>query len=120
MTYEGKLFAALADPTRRAIFECVAGRRQSVAELARAVPVSQPAISQHLKVLKQAGLVRDEAAGARRIYCIDPAGLAPLRQWVDRFWADQLDAFKSIVEADDRGENNREEPHAHDRTGSST
>lgn len=92
---------ALADPTRRAIFESVAARRQSVAELARTMPVSQPAISQHLKVLKEARLVRDEPSGARRIYSIDPAALGPLRQWLDRFWGDQLTAFKTAVEAVD-------------------
>ncbi|MDK1492312.1 metalloregulator ArsR/SmtB family transcription factor [Sinorhizobium sp. 7-81] len=101
MAYEDKLFAALADPTRRAIFEHVAGRRQSVAELARVMPVSQPAISQHLKVLKEARLVRDEASGARRIYSIDPEGLGPLRAWLDRFWSDQLAAFKAVVETAD-------------------
>lgn len=98
MTYEDKLFAALADPTRRAIFERVAGRRQSVAELARLMPVSQPAISQHLKVLKEARLVRDQPAGARRIYSIDPEALGPLRAWLDRFWSEQLAAFKTVVE----------------------
>jgi DNA-binding transcriptional ArsR family regulator len=98
MTYEGRLFAALADPTRRAIFERLAARQHSVAELARIMPVSQPAISQHLKVLKEARLVRDEPSGARRIYSIDPDGLGPLRQWLDRFWSDQLAAFKAAVE----------------------
>lgn len=101
MAYEGRLFAALADPTRRAIFERLAERRHSVAELARAVPVSQPAISQHLKVLKEARLVRDEPDGARRIYSIDPKGLGPLRRWLDRFWGDQLAAFTVAVEDKD-------------------
>ncbi|MBP2238283.1 DNA-binding transcriptional ArsR family regulator [Sinorhizobium kostiense] len=100
MTY-GKLFAALADPTRRAIFERLAAREQSVAELARALPVSQPAISQHLKVLKEARLVRDAASGARRIYSIDPDGLWPLRQWLDRFWGDQLASFKVAAEREE-------------------
>jgi DNA-binding transcriptional ArsR family regulator len=105
MTYEDKMFAALADPTRRAIFERIAGRRHSVAELARAIPVSQPAISQHLKVLKEARLVRDEPSGARRIYSVDPEGLGPLRRWLDRFWGEQLAAFKTAVEeADDRSQ----------------
>ncbi|ASY63438.1 Transcriptional regulator, ArsR family [Sinorhizobium sojae CCBAU 05684] len=98
MTYEDAIFAALADPTRRAIFERLAQKRQSVAELARAMPVSQPAISQHLKVLREARLVRDEPMGTRRIYSIDPGGLGPLRQWLDRFWGDQLAAFKAAVE----------------------
>lgn len=100
MTYDqDKAFAALADPTRRAIFEKVAERRQSVAEIARAMPVSQPAISQHLKILKAAHLVRDVPSGARRIYSIDPNGLGSLRKWLDRFWDDQLAAFKQAVEA---------------------
>ncbi|QLL62025.1 ArsR/SmtB family transcription factor [Sinorhizobium mexicanum] len=101
MTYEDRLFAALADPTRRAIFERVAGQRQSVAELARTMPVSQPAISQHLKILKEARLVRDVPSGARRIYSIDPEGLGPLRAWLDRFWSEQLAAFKAAVETAD-------------------
>lgn len=100
MIYD-KLFAALADPTRRAIFERLAAREQSVAELTRALPVSQPAISQHLKVLKEARLVRDAASGARRIYSIDPDGLGPLRQWLDRFWGDQLAAFKVAAEREE-------------------
>ncbi|MBP1882312.1 DNA-binding transcriptional ArsR family regulator [Ensifer mexicanus] len=95
------MFAALADPTRRAIFERVAGQRQSVAELARTMPVSQPAISQHLKILKEARLVRDVPSGARRIYSIDPEGLGPLRAWLDRFWSEQLAAFKAAVETAD-------------------
>jgi len=100
MTYD-KLFAALADPTRRAIFERLSAREQSVAEIARALPVSQPAISQHLKVLKEARLVRDAASGARRIYSADPDGLGPLRQWLDRFWGDQLSAFKVAAEREE-------------------
>ncbi|AUX76763.1 ArsR/SmtB family transcription factor [Sinorhizobium fredii] len=99
MTYEARVFAALADPTRRAIFERLAARGQSVSELSRTMPVSQPAISQHLKVLKETRLIREEPAGVRRIYSIDPVGLGPLRQWLDRFWTDQLAAFKSNVEA---------------------
>ena len=98
MTYEDTMFAALSDPTRRSIFERLAERERSVAELARSMPVSQPAISQHLKVLKEAGLVRDVPSGARRIYSIDPEGLGPLRHWLDRFWGDQLSAFKAAAE----------------------
>ncbi|PST21968.1 ArsR family transcriptional regulator [Mesorhizobium plurifarium] len=100
MTYDqDRAFAALADPTRRAIFEKVAERRRSVADIARTMPVSQPAISQHLKILKEARLVRDVPSGARRIYSIDLNGLGPLRKWLDRFWDDQLDAFEQAVEA---------------------
>jgi DNA-binding transcriptional ArsR family regulator len=91
-------FAALADPTRRQVFERLAGGPKPVGELARGLPVSRPAVSQHLKVLKEAGLVRDEAQGARRIYQIDPEGLGALRAWLDRFWTDALDAFKAEVE----------------------
>jgi DNA-binding transcriptional ArsR family regulator len=104
MAYASDAFVALADPTRRLIFERVADRPSSVANLARAVPVSQPAVSQHLKVLKAAGLVRDTPQGARRIYSIDPAGLGPLRAWLDRFWGDQLEGFKAAVEAEGSGE----------------
>ncbi|MEI2296837.1 ArsR/SmtB family transcription factor [Ensifer sp. MJa1] len=100
MTYEGKVLMALADPTRRAIFEKLATGGSSVADVARSLPVSQPAISQHLKVLKEAGLVRDEPEGRRRIYSIDPAGLGPLRQWLDRFWEGQLAAFKAFADSD--------------------
>ncbi|OCO98978.1 MULTISPECIES: metalloregulator ArsR/SmtB family transcription factor [unclassified Ensifer] len=101
MTYEARALVALADPTRRAIFEKLAEGRLSVAELARVMPVSQPAISQHLKVLKEARLVVDQPAGARRIYSIDPSGLGPLRQWLDRFWDEQLAAFKTLADGDE-------------------
>lgn len=100
MAYEANILAALADPTRRQIFETVAAGRCSVADLVRSLPVSQPAISQHLKVLKDAGLVHDTPSGARRIYAIDPSGLGPLRQWLDRFWDAQLAAFKDAADGD--------------------
>ncbi|HVU42371.1 MAG TPA: metalloregulator ArsR/SmtB family transcription factor [Xanthobacteraceae bacterium] len=96
-----RLFAALSDPTRRAIFERVAKRPQAVASLARGLPVSRPAVSQHLKVLKEAGLVTDRAEGTRRIYQIDPHGLGAIRQWLDRFWDDSLAAFKAAAESDE-------------------
>jgi DNA-binding transcriptional ArsR family regulator len=93
-------FAALADPTRRALFERIADRDgASVAELTKAARVSQPAVSQHLKTLREAGLVRGTPQGARVIYRIDPAGLGPLRAWLDRFWGDQLAAFKHHTES---------------------
>jgi DNA-binding transcriptional ArsR family regulator len=94
----------LADPTRRSILERLADGPQSVGEIARDLPVSRPAVSQHLKVLKSAGLVRDEAVGARRIYRIDPAGLGPIRAWLDQFWDCSLDSFKAAVEDDERSE----------------
>ena len=90
--------AALADPTRRKIFERLAARPRSVGELASGLPVSRPAVSQHLQVLKSAGLVSDRVDGTRRVYQIDPAGLGPLRAWLDRFWDRALDAYKAKVE----------------------
>ncbi len=97
MTY-GIALAALADPTRRAVFDRLRNGPVSVGEIAAELPVSRPAVSQHLKVLKGAGLVRDEAAGARRVYEVDPTGLAALRSWLDGFWGDALQAFKAEVE----------------------
>jgi DNA-binding transcriptional ArsR family regulator len=91
-------WTALGDPTRRAIFECLAERPRAVVELARELPVSRPAISQHLKVLKDAHLVIDRAAGTRRIYRIDPTGVEGLRADLDRFWSRALATFKDIVE----------------------
>jgi DNA-binding transcriptional ArsR family regulator len=101
VTYRVGALAALADPTRRAIFERLADRPLAVGELARELPVSRPAVSQHLKVLKDAGLVVDRPAGTRRIYQLDPAGLAALREYLDHFWNRSLAAFK---EAAERGE----------------
>jgi DNA-binding transcriptional ArsR family regulator len=96
-----RLFAALSDPTRRSIFERLGKRPMSVAALSKGLPVSRPAVSQHLKVLKEAGLVLDRASGARRIYQIDPNGLGAIRQWLDRFWDDSLQAFKAAAESDE-------------------
>jgi len=97
--------SALADPTRRIVFEKLAKRPQSVGELARGLPVSRPAVSQHLAVLKSAGLVTDHAEGARRVYQIDPAGLGPLRAWLDQFWDRALQSFKA--EAESAGDHNQ-------------
>jgi DNA-binding transcriptional ArsR family regulator len=91
-------FAALADPTRREVFERLARGPQAVGDLARGLPVSRPAVSQHLKVLKEAGLVTDRPDGARRVYQIDPKGLGQIRAWLDQFWDVALDAFKAEVE----------------------
>jgi DNA-binding transcriptional ArsR family regulator len=98
LTYHPDGFAALGDPTRRAIFERLAERPRAVGELAREFPVSRPAVSQHLKVLKDAGLVVDRAAGARRIYQVDPAGIGALRAYLDQFWSTALAAYKEAVE----------------------
>ena len=98
MSTDGRALTALADPTRRAIFELIAERPSSVGELAEGVPVSRPAVSQHLKVLKDAGLVIDEAMGTRRIYRVDPDGVEELRVYLDRFWNTALSSFKSRAE----------------------
>ena len=90
--------SALADPTRRAIFERVGVAPGSVGEIAAGLPVSRPAVSQHLKVLKEAGLVTDTPDGTRRVYRLDPRGLGALRDWLDRFWGDQLTAFKDFAD----------------------
>jgi DNA-binding transcriptional ArsR family regulator len=90
--------AALGDPTRRAIFERVAERPRAVGELAVDLPVSRPAVSQHLKVLKAARLVIDAPVGNRRIYRVDPEGLAALRAYFDQFWTSSLAAFKAAAE----------------------
>jgi len=90
--------AALGDPTRRTIFERLAERPRPVGELARELPVSRPAVSQHLKVLKGAGLVVDHAAGTRRVYRVDPEGLAALRDYLDGFWNRALAAYKEAAE----------------------
>jgi DNA-binding transcriptional ArsR family regulator len=89
---------ALGDPTRRAIFERLADHPRAVGELASELPVSRPAVSQHLKVLKDAGLVSDRRAGNRRIYQLDPAGVGALRVYLDQFWNQAMTAFKAAVE----------------------
>ena len=97
-TYQLDGWSALGDRTRRAIFEQLADRPRAVGELASVLPVSRPAVSQHLKVLKDAGLVIDQAAGNRRIYRIKPDGLAGLRADLDRFWSGALAAYKLAAE----------------------
>jgi DNA-binding transcriptional ArsR family regulator len=97
-TYQVDGLAALGDATRRAIFERLADRPRAVGELAGELPVSRPAVSQHLKVLKDAGLVVDEAIGTRRIYRVDPDGLRDLRAYLDHFWDQALAGFKAAVE----------------------
>jgi DNA-binding transcriptional ArsR family regulator len=99
MAYDHAL-AALADSTRRRVFERLKDGPFPVSEIAQGLPVSRPAVSQHLKVLKEAGLVADRAEGTRRIYYIDPKGLGPLRAWLDQFWDQALAAFSAEAERD--------------------
>jgi DNA-binding transcriptional ArsR family regulator len=97
-TYQKDGWTALGDPTRRAIFECLAEQPRAVGELAGVLPVSRPAVSQHLKVLKDARLVIDRRAGARRIYQLDPTGIETLRAELDQFWSKALLSYKAAVE----------------------
>jgi DNA-binding transcriptional ArsR family regulator len=92
------VLVALGDPTRREIFERIASRPSAVGELANELPVSRPAVSQHLRVLKDAGLVVDHAAGTRRIYELDPQGIEALRSYLDGFWNRSLAAYKRAAE----------------------
>ncbi len=89
---------ALGDPSRRAILACLAERPRAVGELAEELPISRPAVSQHLKVLKQAGLVTDQAAGTRRVYRLNPAGVAALRDQLDTFWNRALAGYQDVAE----------------------
>ena len=89
---------ALGDPTRRAIFERLAARPSAVGDLAVGLPVSRPAVSQHLRVLKEAGLVSETPEGTRRIYRLDPRGIAAMRDWLDAHWTGALDAFKDFAD----------------------
>jgi DNA-binding transcriptional ArsR family regulator len=98
VAYGNDGWSALGDPTRRAIFERIAERPRAVGELAGELPVSRPAVSQHLKVLKEAGLVVDRAVGTRRIYQLNPDGVGALRAQLDRFWSQALAAYKQVVE----------------------
>jgi DNA-binding transcriptional ArsR family regulator len=95
----GRGFEALGDPTRRAVFERLRERPLAVGELAAGMPVSRPAVSQHLKVLKGAGLIREHREGTRRIYAIAPEGIAELRAYFEQFWVSALDGFKTAAEA---------------------
>ena len=98
MTNASLALTALADPTRREIFERLARAPSAVGELASELPVSRPAVSQHLRVLKAAGLVTDRPAGSRRIYQVDPAGVSALRAYLDMFWNRSLASFKEAAE----------------------
>ncbi len=99
MAYATRALGALGDPTRRIIFERLAKRPRAVGELARGLPISRPAVSQHLAILKAAGLVTARADGARRLYCVDPAGVDAIRAWLDQFWDRTLEAFKAAAES---------------------
>jgi DNA-binding transcriptional ArsR family regulator len=98
MAYGTSALAALGDPTRREIFERLAERPRAVGELAGELPVSRPAVSQHLKVLKDAGLVTDRAVGTRRVYHVDLDGIGALRAYLDTFWTRALASFQAVVE----------------------
>jgi DNA-binding transcriptional ArsR family regulator len=101
-TYQLDAWTALGDPTRKAIFEHLLERPQPVVEIAQKLPVSRPAVSQHLKVLKDAGLVVSHAAGTRRIYRVEPAGLAALRGDLERYWGQALAAYKAVAEREEK------------------
>jgi DNA-binding transcriptional ArsR family regulator len=103
MAYQAAL-SALADPTRRHVFEELRRGPRTVGKIAARMPVSRPAVSQHLGVLKKAGLVADRADGTRRVYYIDPKGLAAIRIWLDQFWDEALLAFQAEVEKKDEAE----------------
>lgn len=104
------LLVALGDPTRQDILERLLERPRAVGELASVLPVSRPAVSQHLKVLKDVGLVTSRPAGTRRVYAVDPDGLAALRQHFDHFWRRSLAAFAAAVTAEDDGHPSEEQP----------
>src|SRR5271165_3997739 len=97
MANTSAMLAALADPTRRAIFERLARSPGSVGEVAHELPVSRPAVSQHLKVLKSAGLVSDQAAGTRRVYSLNPAGLTAIREYFEQFWQQSLTRYAAAA-----------------------
>jgi DNA-binding transcriptional ArsR family regulator len=104
MAYQSSALLALGDPTRLAIVEHLVERPRAVVDLARELPVSRPAVSQHLRILKDAGLVIDEPVGNRRIYRVDPDALAALRGHLDQFWEKALAAYKATVEQHDEEE----------------
>ena len=102
MKANGKAFDALGDPTRRTVFELLRGGPRAVGDLAGELPVSRPAVSQHLRVLKQAGLVTERRDGTRRLYGIDPAGVEALRAYFDAFWTEALARYKAAAESETR------------------
>ena len=106
-TYRLEPLGALGDPTRRLIFETLAARPLSVGDIAQRLPISRPAVSQHLRALKDAGLVVDRPAGTRRIYQVNPAGVERLRAYLDHIWGAALAAFKQAVESEPEGQADR-------------
>jgi DNA-binding transcriptional ArsR family regulator len=102
VTNVNRVFSALHDPTRRAVLDRLRGGPCAVGEIAASLPVSRPAVSQHLKVLKEAGLVSDRSEGTKRIYYIDPSGLGAMRAWLDRFWDAALAAYAAEVEREEK------------------
>ena len=108
----GDAITALGDPTRRAIFERLRRGPRPVGELARGLPISRPAVSQHLRVLKDAGLVRERREGTRNFYGVDGDGLAEVRQYFEQFWEEALDAFAAAAERDHKEEGDGD--HAYD------
>jgi DNA-binding transcriptional ArsR family regulator len=115
MTYLERAFEALGDPTRLAIFQRVAARPHSVGEIAEHMPVSRPAVSQHLRVLKQAGLVADVKDGTRRVYQVKPEGIDALRKYFEQLWTRNLNAFKAAAEKASERKNN--DSSSRNRTG---
>lgn len=112
MTYgnTARSFEAMGDPTRRDIVERLAARPRSVGELAAELPISRPAVSQHLKQLKEAGLVTDEAAGTRRIYRLDPRGIGAMREVLQDYWNRALGSFKAFADALDEQQTEGRDP----------
>jgi DNA-binding transcriptional ArsR family regulator len=108
ITYQDAL-VGLADPTRRSIFERLGSGPRAVVDLAQGLPVSRPAVSQHLRVLKAAGLVSDRRVGNRRIYQLNPDGLGALRTYLDRFWDRALADFKAVAESEQSDQNEQGE-----------
>ncbi|HEY0483497.1 MAG TPA: metalloregulator ArsR/SmtB family transcription factor [Kofleriaceae bacterium] len=107
MTYADRAFDALGDPTRRAVFKRLRAGARSVGEIAKGMDVSRPAVSQHLRVLKEARLVTDRAEGTRRLYAVDTTGLDEVRKWLDGFWDETLAAFKTAAEREAARERTR-------------
>jgi DNA-binding transcriptional ArsR family regulator len=115
MTNASKILTALGDPTRQAILDLLLEGPQPVGELAARLPVSRPAVSQHLKVLKEVGVVVDHQEGTRRVYRVDPAGLAPLRDHLERFWSRAMVAFAQYADEQQADDQYVDEQHADDQ-----